>query len=121
LLSVLGIVLAAVGLYAVVAFAVAARTREFGVRIAIGADAQSILRLVLRRGLILLALGVTSGLAGAVAISKLVESRLYGVRALDPVSYLVATLILVAVALFATLIPARRATRVDPIAALRCE
>ncbi len=121
LLGFLAVTLAAVGLYGVVAFAVASRTREFGIRMAMGADARSILWLVLRRGLVLVALGLGAGLGGALVLAKLIESRLYGVSALDPPSYLVATLVLGLVALIATLIPARRATRVDPIVALRYE
>jgi putative ABC transport system permease protein len=121
LLGALAITLAAVGLYGVVAFAVAARTREFGVRMAMGADTGTILLLVLRRGLVLVALGVVVGLGGAVVLSKTIESRLFGVTALDPISYLLAVGVLAAVALVATWIPARRATRVDPMTALRYE
>lgn len=88
---------------------------------AMGADAPSILSLVLQRGLVLIGLGIGLGSAGAYALSRIVESRLFGVAALDPVSHVAATLSLVAVALVATLIPARRATRVDPVTALRSE
>jgi putative ABC transport system permease protein len=121
LLGVLAVTLAAVGLYGVVAFAVAARTREFGVRMAMGAATQTIIWFVLRRGLVLVAVGVIAGLGGAVALSKTIESRLFGVTAFDPVSYALAVLVLTSVALMATWIPARGATRVDPVVALRYE
>ena len=121
LLGVLAVLLAAVGLYGVVAFGVAARTREFGIRMAMGADAAAILWLVLRRGLVLVAAGVVAGLGGAVVLSRAIESRLFGVTAFDPVSYLLAVIVLALVALLATWIPARRATTVDPVVALRYE
>ena len=123
LLTLAGIALflAAVGLYAVIAYSVAARTREIGIRMALGADRWRVLRLVLRETGALAALGVALGVAGAVAMSRLVESRLFGVEPLDAGVYLAAAAFFLLIALIATAVPTRAATRVDPVTALRHE
>ncbi len=121
LLAALAVALAAVGLYGLVAYGVAAHTREFGIRIALGAEAITILRLVLREAVILGSIGVLVGLAGAAALSRLIASRLYGVSALDPSIYLLAAAVLMGVAVIAAALPAFTATRVDPVVALRAE
>jgi ABC-type antimicrobial peptide transport system permease subunit len=117
----IGLVLAVIGLYGVVAFLVAQRTQEIGVRMALGAARADILRLVMGRSLRLIAAGVVTGLAGALAGSKVLTSMLFGVGPRDPVTYALVTLSLVAVAVAATLLPARVASRVDPAVALRSE
>jgi ABC-type antimicrobial peptide transport system permease subunit len=113
--------LAAIGLYGVIAYNVAQRTREFGVRIAIGAQPRDISQLVLRSGSRLIALGIAIGLIGAVISARLIQSFLFGVSQYDPFTYAAVATILFAIALLATWLPARRATQVDPIAALRAE
>jgi ABC-type antimicrobial peptide transport system permease subunit len=117
----LATLLAATGLYAVTSFAVARRTREIGVRMALGADAASVVGLVLRDVLPMAALGIVLGLPAAVALGRLLESRLVGLSASDPLTLGTATLLLLLVVLAAGYVPARRATRVDPMAALRFE
>jgi len=119
LLSALAVALAAVGLYGLVAYGVAAGGREFGIRIAVGAESRAILVLVLREAALLGAGGVALGLAGAVALSRLIANRLYGMSALDPGTYPVAGALLFGMALLAAYFPARAATRVDPLVALR--
>ena len=121
LFATLGLLLTAVGLYGVTASGVAERTHEIGVRIALGAGAGAVLASVLRRGLVLTAAGLTTGMMMAAMASRLLQATLYNVRPLDPVTYAGVGLVLIAVALFACWIPARRATRVDPIRALRSE
>jgi len=121
LLAFLAVALAAVGLYGLVAYGVAAHTREFGIRIALGAEARSILGLVVREAALLGGIGVAVGSAGAAALSRLIANRLYGVSPLDPATYLLAAGVLFAVCLVAALLPARAATRVDPMVALRAE
>ncbi len=116
-----GLVLAVIGLYGVMAFLVAQRTQEIGVRMALGARRSDILRLVLGRGLRLIVCGVVVGLVAAVVVSRVLASLLFGVGAHDPVTYLLVTFLLIVVALVATLVPARSASRVDPIVALRCD
>jgi putative ABC transport system permease protein len=111
--------LCAVGLYGVLAYAVAQRTREIGIRIAVGARSANILQLVVRQGLKLTGIGLIVGVVAALALARLMSSMLYGVPADDPVSLLLAILVLSVAALPACLIPALRATRIDPIAALR--
>lgn len=117
----LALLLAAVGLYGVMAFAVSRRTREIGIRMAIGAERGDILRLILREGVMLVVTGLAIGLAGALAVTRLVESQLYSVKATDPLTFAAIALLLLLVALAACFIPAWRATRVDPIIALRTE
>jgi putative ABC transport system permease protein len=116
-----GLALALIGLYGVIAFLVAQRTHEIGVRLALGADRRDILRLVLKRSLGLITTGTTLGLILALLTTSLLSKLLFGVRAHDPTTFIAATLLLVLVALIATLLPARSASRVDPMAALRCE
>ncbi|HLE82885.1 MAG TPA: FtsX-like permease family protein, partial [Thermoanaerobaculia bacterium] len=99
----------------------AQRTREIGLRVALGADRTDILRLVVRQGLRLAGLGVVVGLAGALALVRWIESLLFGVRGTDVATYLVAGLVVCALAWLASYLPARRATRVEPAAALRQE
>lgn len=124
LLTALGIValtLAAMGVYAVMAYAVGQRTQEFGVRLALGALPGDVLWQVLRRGLVLAGIGVTCGLALALAVTRLLAGFLYGVSPFDPLTFLAVPLLLVSIALLACYLPARRATKVDPMTALRSE
>jgi len=117
----LALVLTAVGIYGVVAYSVAQRTRELGIRIALGAQRRDVLMLILRQGLVLVASGSAVGLVACYWLSSLVSSQLYGVSPGDPVTLVSVAVLLAAVALLASYIPARRATRVDPLVALRYE
>jgi len=119
--ALLALFLASVGLYGVVAYAVSQRTQEIGLRMAIGAQAGDVLRLILGGGMKLALIGVAIGTAGALALSQLVASMLYGVTPFDPVSYAMTAVALLAVAALACYLPARRAMRIDPILALRQE
>jgi putative ABC transport system permease protein len=113
--------LAAVGIYGVMSYTVAQQTRELGIRMALGAETGSVLRLVLNRGLVMAGVGIALGVGGSLALGKVMATQLFQTRAADPVVFGTVSLGLVVVALFATLIPARRAMRVDPIIALRSE
>jgi putative ABC transport system permease protein len=113
--------LAAVGLYGVIAYSVARRTHEIGIRMALGARATEVMGLVVRQGMALVLVGVALGLAGGLAVTHLASNFLYGVGALDPLSFIGAALILLLVALVANFIPARRGATVDPMEALRYE
>jgi predicted permease len=117
----IGLILAAIGIYGVVSYTVVQRTSELGIRMALGAQARDVLRLVLGQGAILIISGALLGSAGAYAVSRLLLSLIPSLPTRDPLTLLVAGLALVAVALLACLIPARRATRVDPLVALRSE
>jgi len=117
----LGLLLTAIGLYGVLALAVGQRTREIGVRMALGARVPSILRLILREGMTLAVAGLALGLASAVVSSRLLTRFLYGITPGDPVTYGLATVLVGGVALAACAIPAWRAARVDPMVALRYE
>jgi putative ABC transport system permease protein len=121
LFGALGLALAAVGLYGDISFLVAQRTRELGVRIALGAQRRDVLALVLSQGARVTAVGVVAGAVLAAVATRLFASMMYGVNPLDPLVYAVTALVLGAVALVATYVPARRATRVDPLVALRAE
>jgi putative ABC transport system permease protein len=121
ILAMIALVLAAVGLYAVMAYSVTQRTQEIGVRMALGAAAPQVSWLILRQGLLQLALGLTIGLAGAWFTSKALGPLLVNVKATDPSTFVAISLVLTLVALAACLIPARRATRLDPLTALRVE
>jgi putative ABC transport system permease protein len=113
------LVLSAIGIYGVLAFGVAQRGREFGIRQALGADRTSILALVLKQGLLTTGIGIVLGLIGAAIVSRLMQSMLFGVGQHDPIVFAGVTIVLFAVAVAACYIPARRATKVDPIVALR--
>lgn len=117
----LALALAAVGVYGVMAFSVAQRTREMGIRMALGAQPRDIFRLVLGEGMALAVIGVAAGLLGSFAVTRLMSSLLYRVSASDPVTFIVISLLLTGVALGASFIPARRALKVDPMVALRHE
>jgi ABC-type antimicrobial peptide transport system permease subunit len=121
LLSSIAVLLAAVGLYGVIAYTVAARTRELGIRMALGARTTRIVRQVLGQAAWLVGIGVALGLSGALVLARILEARLFGVSPMDPVTYLSATLLFALVSLAACLAPLRAATTVDPIVALRSD
>src|SRR5262249_28075033 len=116
--GVVALFLSAIGIYGVLAYLVTQRRKEIGIRIALGSSARAIFELVLLEGLVLIGAGFLLGAAGAIALRKSLESQLYGVSATDPVVLLAVTLVLAAVAILACALPARRATRIDPIIAL---
>jgi hypothetical protein len=115
----ISLVLAALGLYGVMSTWVAQRTQELGVRIALGAQAATVRGMILKQGATLAAVGIVLGLAAALLLSRLLASMLFGVQPTDPATFLVAAAVLLATTLLACLIPARRATRIDPLGALR--
>src|SRR3712207_2359498 len=117
----LAVALAGVGVYGVVSYSVAQRTREIGVRVALGARPRDVVRLVLGRGLGLAGLGIALGLAGGLALTRVISSLLFGVGARDPLTFASVAALIALVALLACLVPARRATKVDPMVALRHE
>jgi len=120
-LGVVGLLLAALGIYGVTSYSVARRIREIGIRVALGADGQSVLRLVLRQGLVLTLAGVVIGLVAGALVSQVVRSLLMGIGAVDPITFAGSAALFIAVALAASYFPARRAARVDPMTALRAE
>jgi len=114
------LLLATIGIYGVLSYAVTRRTHDVGVRMTLGASAGDVLRLVMRRGVAVTALGVAGGLAGSLALTRSLASLLYGVPATDPLTYAAVAALVSAVALLACWLPARRAVRIDPVEALRC-
>jgi ABC-type antimicrobial peptide transport system permease subunit len=112
-------VLAVVGIYGVIAYFVAQRTYEIGIRMALGADTGRVVGMVVRQGVTLAALGIIVGALASMLLTRMLTSLLYGVTARDPITFTIVALILGAVAIVASLLPARRAARVDPLVALR--
>jgi ABC-type antimicrobial peptide transport system permease subunit len=117
----LALLLASVGLYGVLSYAVARRSNEIGIRIAIGAGQRTVIWMILKETLVLVLIGAIAGGAGAIALAKLVSSRMFGVTPTDPTTMATAAAVLTMVAMLATILPARRAARVDPMVALRVE
>jgi putative ABC transport system permease protein len=113
--------MAAMGIYGVISYSVAQRTHEFGIRMALGAGSPSVIRLVLRQALWMVGLGIGIGVPAAAVMTKALQAWLFGVGARDPLTFIAIPLALAAVGAVASYIPARRATRVDPVIALRCE
>jgi ABC-type antimicrobial peptide transport system permease subunit len=119
--AVLALVLSCVGIYGVISYLVTQRTREIGVRMALGAQRSDVMRLILGEGAKMAFIGVMVGLAAALGLIQLIANQLFGVSAHDPLTFVAGAILLTLVALLACYIPARRAVRVDPMVALRCE
>jgi putative ABC transport system permease protein len=120
-LGIVVLLLAAIGVYGVTSYSVGRRTREIGIRLALGADGGSVVALVVRQGVVLTAIGIAFGLAGGAAAAQLLQSLLFGVSALDPIAFGGAAILFAAVSVAASYVPARRALRIDPMIALRAE
>ncbi|MEK6284246.1 MAG: FtsX-like permease family protein [Acidobacteriota bacterium] len=119
--AVIASILAAIGIYGVMAYSVNERTHEIGIRLALGAQPGGVLKLVIRQALVLTSLGIAIGLTGAVSMTRIMSSLLYGVAATDTLTFVATPLLLGSIALLASYVPARRAASVDPMAALKCE
>jgi putative ABC transport system permease protein len=121
LFAITALLLTVVGLYGLVAYAAGQRTREIGIRIALGAQEREVLLLVIRQGMLPALIGVVLGIGGAFALTRLLTNQLYQVKSTDPLTYCAVALVLLVVAFFACWLPARRAAGLDPLVALRCE
>ena len=119
--ALIALLLAAVGLYGVTAYSVTQRTHEIGLRVALGAQRSDVLKLVVGQGMVLTVIGVAIGLASAAVLTRVMSTMLFGVAATDRTTFIAVSLVVVIVALLACYIPARRATKVDPLVALRYE
>jgi putative ABC transport system permease protein len=119
--AVIALTLAAVGIYGVLSYLVARRTHEIGIRLAVGADRLQVLAMVLKQGLTLAGIGIVTGLAAALALTRLMQSLLYQVRPSDPQTFVLVSIALIGVAVLASALPAYRATKVSPLIALRTE
>jgi putative ABC transport system permease protein len=117
----IALLLAAAGIYGVLSYSVTQRTHEIGIRVALGAARRDVLRMVVRQGMLLAAVGIAAGLAGGAIASRVLSSLLFGVRPTDPATFVAVSAILLAVAFVACFLPARRATRIDAMTALREE
>jgi putative ABC transport system permease protein len=115
------LLLAGIGIYGVLSYSVAQRTQELGIRAALGATERNLLRLVLSRGVVLTVIGLVLGVAGSLGLTRLMASLLYGVGARDPATMMAVAALLAVVAVIACYVPARRATKIDPLVALRSE
>ncbi|MGH9960962.1 MAG: FtsX-like permease family protein, partial [Pyrinomonadaceae bacterium] len=119
--AVLALVLAGVGIYGLISYSTKQRTREIGIRMALGAQRRDILQLIMGQGLRMTLIGVAIGLAGSLALTRVMKTLLFGISATDPATFVLIALLLTVIALLACYLPARRAAKVDPLAALRYE
>ena len=117
----MALLLAAIGLYSAISYSVAQRTRELGIRLALGAQRSDLLRLILQQGMTVVAVGILFGIVASIGLTRLIATLLYGISATDPITFLTLSLALLLVALVACWLPARRASAVDPMVALHTE